>query len=57
MSIIKKFKPDVIVGTGGYVSAPVVLAGKILNIPTLIHEQNAVAGKTSKMLSKYAGGP
>lgn len=54
MGIIKKFKPDVIVGTGGYVSAPVVLAGKILNIPTLIHEQNAVAGKTSKMLSKYA---
>lgn len=54
LGIIRKFKPDVIVGTGGYVSAPVVLAGKILNIPTLIHEQNAIAGKTTKMLSKYA---
>lgn len=54
ISIIKKFRPDVVVGTGGYVSAPVLLAAKILGIPTLIHEQNAVAGKTSKMLSKYA---
>lgn len=53
MGIIKKFKPDIVVGTGGYVSAPVLLAAKILGIPTLIHEQNAVAGKTSKMLSKY----
>lgn len=53
MGIIKKFKPDVVVGTGGYVSAPVVLAAHILKIPTLIHEQNLIAGKTTKMLSSY----
>ncbi len=54
MSIIKRFKPDIVVGTGGYVSAPVVLAAHLLKVPTLIHEQNAIAGKTTKMLSKYA---
>ena len=53
IKIIKKFKPDIVVGTGGYVSAPVVLAAHYLKIPTLIHEQNALAGKTTKMLSKY----
>lgn len=53
IAIIKKFKPDIVVGTGGYVSAPVVLAANYLKIPTLIHEQNALAGKTTKMLSKY----
>ncbi len=51
--IIKKFKPDVVIGTGGYVSGPVVLAAHFLKIPTLIHEQNALAGITSKMLSRY----
>lgn len=53
MGIIRKYKPDVVVGTGGYVSAPVVLAAHILRIPTLIHEQNLIAGKTTKMLSNY----
>lgn len=53
MSIIKKFKPDIVVGTGGYVSAPVVMAAHFLKIPTLIHEQNAIAGKTTKLLSRY----
>lgn len=52
--IIKDFKPDVVIGTGGYVSGPVVLAAHFLKIPTLIHEQNALAGITSRMLSKYA---
>lgn len=50
--IIKKFRPDAVIGTGGYVSGPVVLAAHNLKIPTLIHEQNALAGVTSKMLSK-----
>lgn len=54
MKILLKFKPDVVVGTGGYVSAPAVMAANFLRIPTLIHEQNAVGGKTSRLLSKFA---
>ena len=51
--IIREFRPDVVIGTGGYVSWPVVKAASRMGIPTLIHEQNAVPGVTSKMLSKY----
>ena len=51
--IIKKFKPDLVIGTGGYVSWPTVKAASKLGIPTLIHEQNAFPGVTTKMLSKY----
>lgn len=50
--IIKEFNPDVIIGTGGFVCAPVLLAGSQLNYPTIIHEQNSVAGVTNKFLSK-----
>ncbi len=49
--IVKKFRPDVVIGTGGYVSGPLLLAASKLEIPTLIHEQNVFAGLTSKMLS------
>lgn len=52
MKILKKFKPDVVIGTGGYVSGPVLFAATLKNIPTLIHEQNVFAGLTSKILSK-----
>ena len=48
--IIKKFKPDVVIGTGGYVSGPLLYMASMLKIPTLIHEQNVFAGMTSKML-------
>jgi UDP-N-acetylglucosamine--N-acetylmuramyl-(pentapeptide) pyrophosphoryl-undecaprenol N-acetylglucosamine transferase len=50
--IIKKFNPDLVIGTGGYVSWPTVKAASKLGIPTLIHEQNAFPGVTTKMLSK-----
>ncbi len=50
--IIKDFKPDVVVGTGGYVSGPVLAAASFMKIPTVILEQNVFAGMTSKMLSK-----
>lgn len=49
--LIKDFKPDVVVGTGGYVSAPVLAAASKLGIPSLIHEQNSVAGLTNKYLA------
>lgn len=52
--IIKEFKPDICMGTGGYVSGPVIRAAAKLGIPTVIHEQNAFPGVTTKMLSKYA---
>ncbi len=52
-TLIKSFKPDVIIGTGGYVCAPVLYAGAKLGIPTLIHEQNSIAGLTNKFLSRY----
>jgi UDP-N-acetylglucosamine--N-acetylmuramyl-(pentapeptide) pyrophosphoryl-undecaprenol N-acetylglucosamine transferase len=51
--IIKKFRPDVVIGTGGYVCGPVVYAAAKRNIPTIIHEQNSVPGLTNKFLSKY----
>ncbi|MFC7392462.1 undecaprenyldiphospho-muramoylpentapeptide beta-N-acetylglucosaminyltransferase [Scopulibacillus cellulosilyticus] len=50
---IKRFKPDVIIGTGGYVCGPVVYAGAKLGIPTIIHEQNSIPGLTNKFLSRY----
>lgn len=52
--IIKKFKPDVVIGTGGYVCAPVVKAAHKKKIPTLIHEQNVFPGLAIKMLAGKA---
>lgn len=51
--MMKHFKPDVVVGTGGYVCGPVVYAAAKQNIPTIIHEQNSVPGLTNKFLSRY----
>ncbi len=51
--IIREFKPDIVIGTGGYVSWPLVKAASKMKIKTAIHEQNAVPGVTTKMLSKY----
>ena len=51
--IVTEFQPNVVVGTGGYVCGPVLLAAALMKIPTLIQEQNAVAGITNKILSKF----
>ncbi len=51
--MLKEFKPDVVIGTGGYVCGPVVYAAAKLGIPTIIHEQNSVPGLTNKFLSRY----
>lgn len=51
--IINEYKPDIVVGTGGYVCGPVVLAGSLKKIPTMILEQNVFPGVTNKMLSKF----
>ncbi len=50
--IIKGFKPDIVIGTGGYVSGPIVLEAAKMGIPTAIHEQNAYPGVTTRILSK-----
>lgn len=51
--LIKKFNPDVVIGTGGYVCGPVVYSAAKLGIPTVIHEQNSIPGLTNKFLSRY----
>lgn len=51
--IIKDFKPDIVIGTGGYVCWPVLKAASKMNIPTCVHESNAFPGVTTRMLSKY----
>lgn len=50
--IIREFAPDIVIGTGGYVSWPTLKAAAKMKIPTAVHEQNAVPGVTTKMLSK-----
>lgn len=50
--IIAEFKPDICIGTGGYVSGPVVRTAAKMGIPCIIHEQNAFPGVTNKMLAK-----
>ncbi len=52
--IIKEYQPDVVIGVGGYITAPVIYSAKKLKIKTIIHEQNSIPGKTNKVLSKYA---
>jgi len=53
ISILKDFKPDVVLGIGGYCSGPVVLSAFLLGIPTIIHEQNAIPGLTNKLLGRF----
>ncbi|MBV7389816.1 MULTISPECIES: undecaprenyldiphospho-muramoylpentapeptide beta-N-acetylglucosaminyltransferase [Enterococcus] len=52
--IIRDFRPDVVIGTGGYVSGSVVYAAARMKIPTIVHEQNSVPGMTNKFLSRFA---
>ncbi|MDO4782698.1 MAG: undecaprenyldiphospho-muramoylpentapeptide beta-N-acetylglucosaminyltransferase [Capnocytophaga felis] len=53
-SIIKKFRPDVVIGTGGYASAPTLKAAEWLGIATVIQEQNSYAGVTNKWVCQKA---
>jgi UDP-N-acetylglucosamine--N-acetylmuramyl-(pentapeptide) pyrophosphoryl-undecaprenol N-acetylglucosamine transferase len=51
--LLRSFKPDVVVGTGGYVCGPVVLTAAVLGYPTLIQEQNAFPGITNRILGRF----
>ena len=52
--ILRRFKPDVIIGSGGYVSAPVLLAAALLKKSVFIHEQNAVPGRLNLFVARFA---
>ncbi len=51
--ILRDFRPDVVIGVGGYASGPAVIAAWLMNIPTAIAEQNALAGNTNRILGKF----
>ena len=53
-TILKRFRPDAVIGVGGYASAPLVIAAKSLNLPVLIHGQNAIPGMTNRWLARWA---
>lgn len=50
---LKKFKPDIVIGVGGYITAPVLVAANHLGIKTIIHEQNSIPGVSNKLLSHF----
>lgn len=54
IGIMKKFRPDVLISTGSYVSVPVVLAARSLGVPVYLHEQNGFPGISNKVMARYA---
>lgn len=52
--VLKDFQPDIVVGAGGYITAPVLYAAHKLRIPILIHEQNSIPGISNKFISSFA---
>ena len=52
--IVRAFQPDVVLGTGGYVSAPLVLSAAAFRVPVVLQEQNALPGRTTRLLSHVA---
>ena len=53
VSLLREFKPQVVVGVGGYASGPAMIAAVLLRVPTLVYEPNAVPGLTNRKLGKY----
>ena len=53
MKIVRRFKPDLVIGTGGFASGPLLFAASRKGIPSVIQEQNSYPGITNKVLSKY----
>jgi len=52
--ILRNFKPDIVIGSGGYVAAPVLLAAAVLKLKVFIHEQNAVPGRLNRYIAKFS---
>ena len=53
-SILGQFNPDVVVGVGGYASAPMIVAAKMQGVPVVLHEQNAIPGLTNRLMGRWA---
>ncbi|HWQ62255.1 MAG TPA: undecaprenyldiphospho-muramoylpentapeptide beta-N-acetylglucosaminyltransferase [Negativicutes bacterium] len=51
--VIRRFRPDIVIGTGGYVCGPVLLTASLLGIPALIQEQNVIPGVTNRILARF----
>lgn len=54
LAVLRRAKPDLVLGMGGFVAGPGGIAAKMLRIPVVVHEQNAVGGTTNKLLGKVA---
>jgi len=54
LQVVRRLKPDAVVGFGGYPSVPPVLAGWLLGVPTLVHEQNGVLGRANRFLAPFS---
>ncbi|MBB1485481.1 undecaprenyldiphospho-muramoylpentapeptide beta-N-acetylglucosaminyltransferase [Oceanospirillum sediminis] len=54
ISVLRRYKPDLVIGLGGFASGPGGLAAWIMRVPLFIHEQNAVAGMTNRWLNRFA---
>ena len=52
--VLREFKPDAVIGTGGYLSGPIMMEAQKMGVPTYLHEQNAFPGVTNKLLAKKA---
>lgn len=52
-SLIRKYKPNVVIGVGGYASGPMLLAASLMGVPTMVAEQNALPGFTNRMLARF----
>ena len=52
-SLIKSFKPDVVIGAGGYVSGPVLMMASLMRVPTLVMDSNALPGFTNRQLARF----
>ena len=53
-TVLKEFRPEFVLGVGGYASLPMVLAARGMQVPCFIHEQNAIPGMTNKLLARFA---
>ena len=53
IGVIRSFKPDIVIGTGGYVCGPILLAAALMGIPAMIQEQNVIPGVTNKILARF----
>ena len=56
LALIRSFRPDVVIGTGGYVCGPVLLAASLCRVPTVIQEQNVIPGLTNRLLARFVDG-